>query len=348
MATLKGCDVSNWQPQASFPEYNFVIAKATQGTNFRDPTFVSHIESALKNEQKIGAYHFADPATGTTPENEAGFFVDMVRPYLGKIFMFLDWEGEALKYGPSWALRWLKEVEALTGIKPGFYTSASVIWSGGYKVIADNDNALWVAQYTSASQPTLGNSGWDFYALWQYSDRPIDQDIFMGDREAWDKYCQGVKPKPSKPVEPVKPEIPLKEVSGGVYRLYNPNAGSHYWTGDFRNAQAVKNAGWIYEGVAWYFSKMWGYTEVSVLYNEHLQDHLYTVNQKEIEALTSAGWVKQDSTFYSGGSVPVFRLYNPGTKTGQHLFTVSENEVMSLIKSGWIFEGVGFYADKKS
>lgn len=341
---MKGCDVSNWNPQDYFEGYDFVIAKATQGTFFRDTTFKDHIETALNHGQKIGAYHFADPATGTTPQEEAAFFVDAVRPYLGRIFMFLDWEASALNYGASWALAWLNEVERLTGIKPGFYTSASVVWDGAYKAIADNGNALWIAQYTSASAPTMGNSGWPFWALWQYSDTPIDLDVFNGDESAWDAYCKGSKPaKPDKPKP--KPEPELVQKDRAVYRLYNPNSGAHYFTGNFKEAQSLKKAGWSYEGIAW-FDPANGIIPVYVLYNERLQDHVYTISDTEANALTKAGWKKQATTFYSNGTVPIYRLYNPNAKTGKHTYTAGNAEVMSLVKAGWLFEGVGFYALK--
>lgn len=339
---MKGADVSNWNTVQYYPGYDFIIAKATQGTFFKDPTFTGHIQTALDHGQKIGAYHFADPATGTTPEQEAAYFVETVRPYLGRIFMFLDWEASALNYGASWALQWLKEVERLTGIKPGFYTSASVVWNGGYKAIADNQNALWIAQYTNAQSPTMGASGWPFWALWQYSDKPIDQDVFNGDAAAWDAYCKGSKPKePDKPKP--KPEPALEKQKDAVYRLYNPNSGGHYFTGNFEEAKELKAAGWKYEGIGWH-DPATGTIPVYVLYNERLQDHVLTTDSREDMALIKAGWIKQAPTFASAGNIPVYRLYNPNAKTGQHTYTISNSEVTGLVKAGWLFEGVSFYS----
>lgn len=56
------------------------------------------------------------------------------------------------------------------------------------------------------------------------------------------------------------------------------------------------------------------------------------------------GWRYEGVAWQSGGSVPVYRLYNPNAKTGTHHYTLNANEKNHLVKVGWRYEGVGFYA----
>lgn len=82
---------------------------------------------------------------------------------------------------------------------------------------------------------------------------------------------------------------------------------------------------------------------------------LYTTNTATSAAsasgksAVSAKAVQQKN---SGGSVPVYRLYDKGT--GEHLFTINKTERDNLVKltkqgkAKWVSEGIGWYAPKKS
>jgi len=37
-----------------------------------------------------------------------------------------------------------------------------------------------------------------------------------------------------------------------MHRLYNPNSGEHFYTGDISEKNNLVSLGWSYEGVAWY------------------------------------------------------------------------------------------------
>ena len=37
-----------------------------------------------------------------------------------------------------------------------------------------------------------------------------------------------------------------------MYRLYNQNSGEHFYTASADEHDAVKAAGWSYEGISWY------------------------------------------------------------------------------------------------
>jgi GH25 family lysozyme M1 (1,4-beta-N-acetylmuramidase) len=74
----------------------------------------------------------------------------------------------------TWVSTWLQIVSSATGVKPMIYTSPN-FWTnsmGNTQMFAQGGyTVLWVAHWTSASQPTVpannwGGHGWTF---WQYT-----------------------------------------------------------------------------------------------------------------------------------------------------------------------------------
>jgi hypothetical protein len=85
------------------------------------------------------------------------------------------------------------------------------------------------------------------------------------------------------------------------------------------------------------------------LYNPILRNHLYTTDTNEVNVLTSQyGWVKDNDgkpLFYSGGSTPIYRVYNAGL-SGMHHMTTDYNEYLTLPLYDWEQEGIKLYAVK--
>jgi len=96
-----------------------------------------------------GAYHFARPDLGNSPEAEADWFVSQTRGYMHDgVIPVLDWEPSgSYKTWSWWALRWLQRVEAAWGVKPMIYMSASVIQMTDWTSVANGNYGLWVAGY---------------------------------------------------------------------------------------------------------------------------------------------------------------------------------------------------------
>lgn len=186
---LNGVDISKWQGEDfDVSNEDFVIVKATEGRTYTDPYFHHNIKKALNANKLIGAYHYARPENNT-PQEEAKNFVDEVKDYIGKCLLALDWEGTSLEYPVNWALDWLKEVERLTGVKPLIYCSQSVIRL--LKIIADNGNGIWCAKWSTENKPNV--EPFSVLAIWQYTSRPHDKDIFYGDVDAWMKYAKPIE-----------------------------------------------------------------------------------------------------------------------------------------------------------
>ena len=207
---LNGVDISHWQKGIDISKIkcDFVIAKATEGTNFLDECFHSYMQTAISLDKCIGFYHFARPERNSA-KAEAEFFYNNAKQYFNKGIPILDWES-AGKANVAWAKEWLDRIQSLTGVKPMIYMSQSVCNKFDWSKVAKADYGLWVAKYRdmvpdanydmskAGLKPSV--SWWTFYAMWQWTSRGkldgyagnLDCDVFYGTKETWGKYA-GVK-----------------------------------------------------------------------------------------------------------------------------------------------------------
>lgn len=201
---LNVVDVSSWQSDcnvAALVDADCIIAKATEGTDYKNPCFENQIKTARKAGKLVGAYHYASKGDAKA---QAAYFAKVAGSYLtGDCIAVLDWEGSATQQGTDWAVTWLKEVERLTGVKPMIYMSQSVCST--FKSVP-NGAGLWVAYYPPVTHPPFSYRAdfgksikpWDFMAMWQYcSDGRIkgyssnlDLSHFYGDKSAWKAYAK--------------------------------------------------------------------------------------------------------------------------------------------------------------
>lgn len=190
--TCKGIDISHWNQVSSedFSDLDFCFVKATEGKNVDDEKFNENLALAKKANPDIvlGAYHYARPEYNQSGKEEAWHFANVTRPYWSwtkePMLLALDWEGDALKCDPAWALEWMKEVYNLTRIKPVIYTQASAALKMSF--LFEEDFGLWVAHW-NVKKPS--HKGWPFWAFWQYTSRPIDKNYFNGSKEQLLKYA---------------------------------------------------------------------------------------------------------------------------------------------------------------
>lgn len=203
---LKGIDISNHQRgiDLSKIDCDFIIIKATEGKSFVDPSCDRFFQQALSLGKKLGIYHFANNSDNT-PEQEADWFINNTKGYIGKAIPVLDWE-DNVKSDVAWALKWLQLVEKSYGCKPLIYMSESTVNSYDWSSVANANYGLWVAKYRDKNADynyDMSMAGrnpavnyWKFYALWQWTSSGrldgyngnLDCNVFYGDKEAWDKY----------------------------------------------------------------------------------------------------------------------------------------------------------------
>lgn len=211
---LNGIDISNWQAgiNLSAVPADFVIIKATEGTNYVSPEADTQYQGAKSTGRLLGVYHFA---TGVGAVEEAKFFLSNVQGYLGEAVLFLDWEGAVVTLGVSYAKAFLDYVYQQTGIRPLIYMSKSVTNSYDWSTVSAN-YGLWVAQYAD-SNPTgyqddpwtdaKGYGSWSGPAIFQYAstgrlsgyDGKLNLDKFYGDAKAWQAYAKSDRVTPEQP-----------------------------------------------------------------------------------------------------------------------------------------------------
>ena len=174
---MNGFDISSYQAElnAGIVPSDFVIIKATEGTNYINPTWEEQAGQVIQTNKLLGFYHFASVGN---PIAEADFFISVVKDYIGKAVLVLDFEaGASNAWGNVGARQFLNRVKEKTGVYPMIYMSAEVTRQFNWSTIS-NTNPLWVAQYASMnptgyqSEPWTDGKGygaWSSAAIHQYS-----------------------------------------------------------------------------------------------------------------------------------------------------------------------------------
>lgn len=135
-AHAHGIDVSSHQAGinlAAVPS-DFVIVKATEDDYYINPHMREHANATLSAGKRLGLYHFARPGDAN---QQAQFFVDAVKDYVGRATLWLDWEADAVPQGAGWAAAFLDRVWHLTGGKiAGIYMNGSAASGSDWSYVA--------------------------------------------------------------------------------------------------------------------------------------------------------------------------------------------------------------------
>jgi GH25 family lysozyme M1 (1,4-beta-N-acetylmuramidase) len=214
---LNGIDVASWQPATigDAVDYDFIITKATEGTNYVNPNCDPVAQSAIKRGKLWGTYHFATKGDAWA---QADYYLKTIEGYVGKGIMALDFEADALKQGYSWAHDFCKRIIDKTGIAPLLYASASPMQQYGLaKLSSELGVGIWVAAYPNNviqgySQPDAPLPA----AIYQYCSQGrldgyggnLDLNVFYGDAAAWTALATGSK-------APVRKKVTLWQWHGG-------------------------------------------------------------------------------------------------------------------------------------
>ena len=202
---------------------SFSITKITEGTGYVNPAADCQLAANRAAGLRLGAYAYARPEYGNSPEAEADFFNAQAQArglvHAG-VIPFLDWEPPASHRGDTqWAKRWLDRVASYWGTKPIIYMSASTISAGDWRAVAGADYGLWVAGYPRGyvgerlrdpGAPPYSVAPWPFAAAWQYSSTghvpgvgtAVDVNWFYGDAQTWARYANAPIGTQANPVTP--------------------------------------------------------------------------------------------------------------------------------------------------
>jgi len=207
MATVPGIDVSYWDSGIDWPKVRatgqrFVIAKATEGITYKDPTFDDNWFGAKSAGLLRGAYHFF--RSNVDAKKQADYFINYVKTVKdnGELPPVLDLETNdgvsKEKIVPAVKI-WLDRVESAFGKKPIIYSGQYflqdyLVVAGGGPPTWAKDYPLWLAQYPNqyveGMKPFLPR-GWFNWIIWQYSDKgrvnginaSADMNLFNGTLE---------------------------------------------------------------------------------------------------------------------------------------------------------------------
>jgi lysozyme len=169
----KVIDLSHWDPADDYGRVSDdgivgVIYKATQGTSYRDDTYVSQQKAAKAAGLLWGAYHFAD---GSDVDQQIANFLTFADPDPDELFC-LDWEDNpgGSKMSVAQVKQWVEGVEGALE-RPGqcvIYAGNTAKEALGSKVDPwFGSRRLWLCQYSST--PVV-QASWKTYWLWQFTD----------------------------------------------------------------------------------------------------------------------------------------------------------------------------------
>ncbi|MBO9166490.1 GH25 family lysozyme [Lactiplantibacillus pentosus] len=212
--SLNGFDVASYQAGMNVGEAagDFVLVKSTEGIDYTNPEFNGHAKQTLSAGKKLGVYHFI--RNDSDIKQQADYFLTVVKPYIGKAMLVLDFEnttGSTIQNqtGVGLAKQWLDYVYQQTGVRPVLYTGVSCENSLDWSSVVKANYGLWIAQYNNYNvvngyQPrdlygSLKN--WKTAVMFQYTSTgrlpgwsgDLDFDVFYGDKSAWDKYAKATK-----------------------------------------------------------------------------------------------------------------------------------------------------------
>lgn len=170
--TQYGIDMSEYQtdPAAVIRQYSpaFVVLKLTEGASYRvaQGWLQAAVTAARTAGAALGFYHF-----GRVTSGDLANFLGALRDIPGGLqpadALVLDYE--IAPVDAAWAKSWLDGCRRETGRTPLFYSYPDFIQQLGGPPVGF---PLWLAHYDAT--PAMP------YALWQYTDRPVDFNRFDG------------------------------------------------------------------------------------------------------------------------------------------------------------------------
>jgi len=168
----RGCDIASHQGAVDFDvlrnEVAFVIAKSSEGTGYRDPTFMRNWSEAKRVGLIRGAYHFVRPDLGTNAQDEAAYFLSSIPVIDAGDILALDyevqWDGDVV----GWCLAFLDLCYQMTGIRPYIYLNLSLVRGYDWTPVIAAGYPLWLAYYDGVPNDAPATP-WPMVAMKQYT-----------------------------------------------------------------------------------------------------------------------------------------------------------------------------------
>lgn len=184
-------DLSHWNPTPDWAKLKAggvvgVIHKATEGTGSVDATLFQRAKGAMDAGLYWSTYHFLRPGSMSA---QMEHYIGTIQPVPGER-VCLDHEDPGVSLNDL-----VSCVEAIRANRPDLQIT---VYSGhvikdqlgaGYNQVLAENTSLWIAQYTSAKEPSWPKATWPLWSLWQWTDSetvpgisaPVDGDRWNGD-----------------------------------------------------------------------------------------------------------------------------------------------------------------------
>lgn len=199
---IRGVDVSNHNGKIDFKKVAddgiaFVYVKASEGVNYKDPSFATNIRNARKAGLKVGAYHFfRKNKDGIEQARNFTKVIKGIELDMPCVIDVEDW-GNSRFTGNGTTIKNLKDMVAdleRTGKRLMIYTNKD-----GYRKYLKlyfPETQLWLCSFVHPNE--LGAYDWRIH---QYShwgvidgiDGEVDLDVFNGDCETWERWLASAK-----------------------------------------------------------------------------------------------------------------------------------------------------------
>lgn len=199
MATyMQGPDLSHWNtPMSAYGnnalklEGSFCMIKATQGTDYIDPTFKVRVK-VLSGQHHYGTYHYL--SSNLKVKEQVDFYLETLKKagVLNESVLCLDWEEAMYKSRAMEIEEVSKYIFEKTGRLPMIYVSYSKI------NLVPEGLPIWVARWREINSVSYTlyqamRSLWPDIVMWQWSNKkysnyftaPIDYNITHLSEKAW-------------------------------------------------------------------------------------------------------------------------------------------------------------------
>lgn len=215
---LYGADVASYQGKFNIGDLDFVIVKATEGTNYVNPYCDYVLQQAITQKKPWGFYHYF---TGVGYKQEVDYHLQNTwKGYGKKGLPCFDWESDSnAAFGNgSYLKNAVDYFHSKTGVWPVIYCTAETARSLSSTGIFKNC-ALWCAGYP------YNNGSWNVppfiyqlpkvtMILWQFdAANGLDKDVSYIDAQTWAKYCN----PSSEPSKTTTLELLATDVINGKY-----------------------------------------------------------------------------------------------------------------------------------